>query len=599
MTVLGVDGRRFVALGRWLLSYALIGVIAGLGSIMFYFCCQVGVHYFLDFLAGYRPPAPAGEPPVFAEFATPFRRWALILVPALGGLVSGIIVYLFAPEAEGDGTDAVIEAYHRKQGFLKGRVPFVKNIASFICLGSGGSGGREGPITQIGGGFGSFLATKLGLTERERRIMLSAGMAAGVGSIFRAPLAGAIFAAEVLYKDAEFESEVLIPAGISSVVAYCVFCLVFGWGSLFQTENYVFNDPRQLVPYAVLAVVVSLAAVAFIRVYYKVFEFFKSVRAVPQYVKPAIGGMLTGCIGFFLPQTLAFGYGYIQMALDGKMTVPALLGAGLGKMVTTSFTIGSGGSGGVFGPSIVIGASLGALVGQFFHWVMPDIVTQPGAFVIVGMAGFFAAVSKTPFATIIMVSEMTGSYRLLLPALLVCTLGFVFSRKWTIYQKQVSSRIDSPAHAGDFIVNVLEGITVESLRDKVRTVVTVQESMRFKDFLETFSREEQHYFPVVDSRNKLSGIFSINDIRHQLFDDSINDLVIMKDVARSAIISTRFSEDLNTVLRKFTARNIDMLPVVEENDPQELIGMLSRRDVIQLYNQKISDLTKVEERDIF
>ncbi|MDO9462317.1 MAG: chloride channel protein, partial [Deltaproteobacteria bacterium] len=497
------------------------------------------------------------------------------------------------PEAEGHGTDAAIEAYHKKRGFIRARVPIIKTLASFMTLGTGGSGGREGPIAQIGAGFGSFLATRLKLSARERRIMLAAGMAAGVGSIFRAPLAGALFAAEVLYKEAEFESEVLIPAGISSVVAYCVFCLVFGWGSLFSAHDFVFNDPRQLFPYSVLALILAGASFLYVKIFYGIHDIFKRIK-LPNYIKPAIGGFLTGCIGFFLPQTLAFGYGFIQMTLNNLVTIPVLVAVGLGKILTTSLSIGSGGSGGVFGPAMVIGACLGAAVGQAFHYLMPDIVQQPAAFAIVGMAGFFSAASKAPFSTIIMVSEMTGSYHLLLPALLVCTLAFIFSRKWTIYQKQVPSRIDSPAHAGDFLTDLLEGLTVRSLENKIRKFVTVQENVKFKDFLYTFSHAEQHYFPVVNSQNKLTGIFSINDIRHHLFEHDLDDLVIMKDIAWSEIITTHFSEDLNTVLRKFTVKNIDMLPIVREDNPQELIGMLSRRDVIELYNQKVSDLQRLK-----
>lgn len=589
-----MDKKHFWALGKWFFNYVLIGVIAGCGAIIFYFLCQVGLHYFLDFLAGYRPPHPGGEAPLFGEFTTPFRRWALLVVPALGGLISGWLVYTFAPEAEGHGTDAAIDAYHRKGGFIRGRIPIIKTLASFLTLGSGGSGGREGPIAQIGAGFGSFLATRLKLSDRERRIMLAAGMAAGVGSIFRAPLAGALFAAEVLYKEAEFEAEVLIPSGISSVVAYCVFCLVFGWGSLFNTHDFVFRDARQLFPYSVLSLVLAGAAFLYVRIFYGVHDIFKKID-LPNHIKPAIGGLLTGCIGFFLPQTLAFGYGFIQMTLDNQIAIPTLVAVGLGKILTTSFSIGSGGSGGVFGPAMVIGAALGAAVGQGFHYLMPDIVQQPAAFAIVGMAGFFSAASKAPFSTIIMVSEITGSYHLLLPALLVCTLAFVFSKKWTIYHKQVPTRVDSPAHAGDFITDILQGITVRNLEDKLRKVVTVPENMRFRDFLHTFSHAEQHYFPVVNSQDKLTGIFSINDIRHYLFDHDLDDLVIMKDIAWPQIISTHFSEDLNTVLKKFTVKNIDMLPVVKEGDPQELTGMLSRRDVIELYNQKLSGLKRLRE----
>ena len=243
--------------GKWTIYFIGIGIIAGFGAVIFHYLCQIGIHYLMDMMAGYRPPPPAGEHHLFPPTTTPLNRWILLILPAIGGIFCGWLVYTFAPEAEGHGTDAAINAYHNAGGFIRARVPVIKTIASAITLTTGGSGGREGPIAQIGAGFGSFLATILKLSPRERRIMMAAGVGAGVGSIFRAPLAGALFAAEVLYRDPEFESEVIIPAGISSVVAYCIFCLVFGWGSLFQSPDFHFQNPLELGPYIILALVLA------------------------------------------------------------------------------------------------------------------------------------------------------------------------------------------------------------------------------------------------------------------------------------------------------------------------------------------------------
>ena len=431
--------------GLWTLYFIGIGIIAGIGAIIFHYLCQVGVHIFLDMMAGYRPPAPAGEHHLFPPGSRDFNRWILLLLPAFGGILSGWLVYTFAPEAEGHGTDAAINAYHNTGGLIRARVPIIKTIASAITLTTGGSGGREGPIAQIGAGFGSFLATKLKLSRRERRIMMAAGIAAGVGSIFRAPLAGALFAAEVLYRDPEFESEVIIPAGISSVVAYCLFCLVFGWGTLFESPDFKFQNPLELGPYVILALVLSATGALYVKSFYGVTRFFQTLR-IPNHIKPAIGGLCTGIIGFFLPQTLAFGYGFAQQAIHNELTIPFLLFLAIGKVLTTSFSIGSGGSGGVFGPSIVIGGAMGGAVGRLFHQVMPGIVTEPGAFVVVGMAGFFTAVSNTPISTIIFVSEMTNSYHLLLPSLLVCSVAYLISQRWTIFSPsgEKSPRLSRP-----------------------------------------------------------------------------------------------------------------------------------------------------------
>ena len=574
---------------KWTLYFVLIGIIAGLGSVVFHYLCQLGLHYFMDLAAGYRPPPPAGEHHLLLPTSTPFNRWILFFLPAAGGIISGWLVYTFAPEAEGHGTDAAIDSYHTAGGFIRGRVPVIKTIASAITLTSGGSGGREGPIAQIGAGFGSFLATKLKLSERERRIMMAAGIGAGVGSIFRAPLAGALFAAEVLYRDPEFESEVIIPAGISSVVAYCLFCLFFGWGSLFESPNFVFRNPLELGPYIVLALALVFTGVIYIKSFYGITRLFKSWN-IPNHIKPAIGGLCTGAIGFFLPQTLAFGYGFAQQALYNELTIPFLLCLAFGKILTTSFSIGSGGSGGVFGPSIVIGGAMGGVVGLIFHQIMPGIVTAPGAFVVVGMAGFFTAVSNTPISTIIFVSEMTNSYHLLLPSLLVCSVAYLASKKWTIYVKQVKSKIDSPAHAGDFFVDILQTIKVKDLMEQVKKVELIPQNMQFIEFKKYFSATNQHYFPVMDKRGRLISIFSSTDIRAVLFSSDIEHLVVMEDIGTSDIIVTTMTDDLNTVLQKFTIKNIDSLPVVQEDDHGILIGMLNRREVINFYNRKLREI---------
>ncbi len=574
---------------RWLMYFVLIGVIAGAGAIVFQVLCETGMRFLLDQLAGYRPDTAGGEEPLFAHSDTVFNRWILLFLPALGGLVSGWIVYTYAPEAEGHGTDAAIDAYHNKGGVIRPMVPLVKTIASAITLTSGGSGGREGPIAQIGAGFGSFLGARLGFSARERRIMLAAGVAAGVGSIFRAPLAGALFAAEVLYRDPEFEAEVLIPAGISSVVAYCLFCLVFGWGTLFHSPDFAFNNPLELGPYILLAGILTGVSFFYVHVFYGVRDLFRHIP-LPLHLKPALGGLLTGLVGFFLPQTLAFGYGLLQKALFGELGALILLFIAFGKILTTSFTISSGGSGGVFGPSVVIGGCLGGAVGQAFQSFVPFMAADPAAMAVVGMAGFFTAVSNAPISTIIFVSEMTNSYQLLLPSLLVCLLCYQFARRWSIYEEQERNKMASKAHAGDFFVDILQAYRVADLKDQIQTVSTVPETMSFAEFKDFYTQTNQEYFPVVDEGGELTSIFSISDFRAILFSPDVEDLVVMKDIGTSDLITTTLSEDLDTVMGKFTRKNLESLPVVQEDNPRRLQGMLRRKEVIAFYNQRVSEI---------
>ncbi len=315
---------------------------------------------------------------------------------------------------------------------------------------------------------------------------------------------------------------------------------------------------------------------------------------VPNHIKPAIGGLMTGIIGFFMPYTLAFEYGMAQEAIFNQLTIPVLLGLALGKIFTTSFSIGSGGSGGVFGPSVVIRGAIGGAVGQFFHMFLPTVVTQPGAFVIVGMAGFFTAVSNTPISTIIFVSEMTNSYHLLLPSLLVCSVCYLLSTKWSIYENQVKSRVDSPLHAGEFMIDILQTIKVEKLKHLIKNVRCLNQDMPFSQFKQIFQTTKQRYFPVMKDQGELCGIFSSTDVREVLFSNELEQLVVMKDIMVSTMITTTLSEDLNTVLLKLTKKNIDALPVVDEDDPGKFIGMLYRRDIIAYYNLHVAKIRESE-----
>ena len=453
----------------------LVGIIAGIGAVVFFTACQVVVHYALDGMAGYRPHAPTGESSIFSDTLQVFCPWLLLIVPTLGGILSGWLVFTFAPEAEGHGTDAVIAAYHHPHGRIRPRVPLVKLIASALTIGTGGSGGREGPIAQIGAGFGSFLGSVLRLKPVDRRVLMAAGMGAGVAAIFRAPLAGALFAAEVLYRSSDFESEVLLPAALSSITAYCTFGLVFGWQPLFSLppellSSLTFHEPLQLVFYLILALFLVVLAMLYGRTLYGLTYLFHRLPLKPHF-KPALGAFLSGLVGLALYfclggqrqvlAVLSFGYGVLQDA----MTLPAsaegslmlaliLLAVAFGKIMTTGLTIGSGGSGGVFGPSMVIGGCGGGAIGILLHRLWPGAVPHPASFVIVGMAGFFAAAAKTPFSTLLIVCEMTGNYNLLLPTLWVCALCFLLADEQSIYRSQAESRLRSPVHQGDYVRQV-------------------------------------------------------------------------------------------------------------------------------------------------
>lgn len=600
------------ASGKWFVLSALVGVIAGLGAITFQVTSQFVTHYSLGKYAGYVPHEPAGETPLFQHPQTQFSPWKLLAVIAAGGLASGFLVFTFAPEAEGHGTDAAIEAFHHKRGFIRGRIPLIKMLASAITIGTGGSGGREGPIAQIGAGFGSFLATKLQLPARDRRILLAAGMGAGVGSIFRAPLAGALFAAEILYRDADLESEVIVPAAISSIVGYSVFSMFLPAEKRFMPLfgdhlQYSFSTPWELVPLTILAGVLVVVGIVYIKTFYGTHRLFKRVPVIRQF-RPVIGAFLAGvcALGLYYATgrneralaVLSTGYSALQKSVENAehLGISLLLLIALMKIVTTSLTIGSGGSGGVFGPSMVIGGCVGGAVGMLFHNIWPSVVPNPEVFAIVGMAGFFSGCAHAPISTIIMVSEMTGDYELLIPTMWVSTLCFVLCHRWTLYEKQVPSRIESPAHRGDFIVDVLEGIKVSDVSLVQRT--TIPESMSLKEILQLIPESRQNYFPVMDRNGLLVGIFSTDDVRSYLYDETIWNLAVARDVMTTKLILLRPDDDLNTALRRFTELNLDEIPVIDGlGSSRKLLGMLRRKDAIACYNRKLIEQTKAKMDD--
>ncbi len=580
--------RKWLQLRRLLLLAIPTGIIAGLGSVVFFVALDFAHHIFLDAMAGYRPQEPGGEHSLFAPTTQSFIRWMLLVVPTLGGLISGWLIYTFAPEAEGHGTDAALESYHFKDARIRARIPLIKTIASAITIGSGGSGGREGPIAQIGAGFGSVIAQKLHLSTQERRILMMAGMSAGIGSIFHAPLAGAIFAAEILYRDIDMEYELLVPSAITSVIAYCVFSLFFGFGTLFITPNYEFDYAGEILPYTILAIAVAYAARFYAHSFYYIRDLFLKLP-VTNHLKPAIGGFLTGVIGYFLPGAIYTGYGVLQQAFIGKLTVATLLLISLGKVFATAFSIGSGGSGGVFGPSVVIGGTLGGAVGLMLKKFMPTLVPHPEAYVIVGMAGFFASAASTPFSTVIMVSEMTGNYALLLPSVWVSTLAFLLKGKKGIYEKQLTTRFDTPIHHGDFLLGILARLTVHEILGRIKEgqPEPIPEDWSLRELVAYMSKFPASSFVVVDKNGSYKGVVHAQAVRHAVTFEGLDAKVKVKDLVESRPIIYPWNS-LATALKKMAEEKTDELVVLSDRTKEKRPrGLITRADILKAYDKAI------------
>ena len=563
-----------------LLSIA-VGVVAGVGAVAFDHLLTLALEA-LHLITGYMEPGRGAASNLATQITAKHSYWFLV-IPALGGLASGILVYTLAPEAEGHGTDAMIEAFHQKGGQIRKRVPIVKIIASALTIGSGGSAGKEGPIAQIGSGFGAFLSSTLKLKPRDQRILVLAGAAGGIGAIFQAPLGAALFAPEVLYREEEFEYEGILPCIISSIVAHSLYSEVFGRRALFFPGKVEFSLTSELVPYALFGVLCALVGFLYVRVFYGLRDKFFLPLRINRMLKPAVGGLMLGVISFLSPAILDGGYGWIQMAMEGKILWYVMLLLVFLKILATSCTISSGGSGGVFGPSVFIGAMLGGAFGFLGHKLAPGWVIHPNSFMLVGMGGFFAGVAKVPIASIIMACEMSSSYTLLVPLMLVSSISYLLLRKVSLYEKQLTSRLASPAHVTEFSRGLLERIYVHEAT-KMREVCRIPEEMPFGEMVKIMVNSREIYFPVVDRNGKMSGILSINDIREFMFEESINHLIVARDVATPNVARVLWNDTLQQALDKMAVLNVDELPVVREEARDEIVTMITKRDIINYYH---------------
>jgi CIC family chloride channel protein len=476
-------GRRFVGrtmsgvrsapyLRKWMILGTLIGLVAGLGALLFYDGLHLATRLLLTDIGGFTPASTAGEGGVHAasHFARP---WAIPLVVGGGGLIAGLLVFTWAPEAEGHGTDAAIHAVHTNPKGVRPRVIAVKLLASALTIGSGGSGGREGPTAQISSGFGSVLARVLNLTPADSRICVSAGIASGIGAIFRAPFGGALLGVELLYTD-DAEIEALIPSVVATVVAYAVFGAAVGsFTPIFGTHSGAqISHAWELALFIVVGLACGFIGRLYTRTFYWLTDSFRAWR-FPQALKPALAGLAVGALGLAVPGVLGTGYGQLQQELDLhqllSMSIWVVLLIPFAKILATGLSIGSGGSGGIFGPGMVVGGATGAALWRLGH-VAGIASHDQVAFVIVGMAACFGAIAHAPISVLLMVAEMTGSLALLPPAMVALVVASLVVGETTIYRSQLRRRADSPAHRFNFGLPATSSTPVTEVMNRPKLV---------------------------------------------------------------------------------------------------------------------------------
>ncbi len=507
-----------------------------------------------------------------------------VFIPAMGGVFVGFIIQFVASEAKGHGVPEVMEAISLRNGIIRPRVVFAKLFASAVYIASGGSVGREGPVIQIGSAVGSSLGQLFKVNPKRMRTFVACGAASGIAAAFNAPVAGALFAVEIILGD--FAVPQFSPVVISSVMATVVSRHFLGDFPAFEVPKYHMGSPAELGFYVVLGFLAAGVALLFIKTLYKSEEFFDNLKW-PEPVKAGLGGMSIGLIGIFFPQIFGVGYDTITSALNGSLIWQVALGLVFLKIIATSLSLGSGGSGGIFAPSLLMGAVLGAFYGSVIAQYFPDLQIYPGAYALVAMGGVVAAATHGPITAILIIFEMSGDYKIILPLMITCIIATIIAmrvKKESIYTLKLKLR-GINLHGGREI-NVLKSLHVSDVYR--RSVETLDESVPFPDIVEKMANSRHSFFYIVDKKNNIPGSISLNEIRQTIIDyENLKNLLIAKDIMNPEVVTVSIDDNLDDVMKKFGRNNIDEFPVISEKDGRKIVGSIWQRDVIEIYNRQI------------
>jgi CIC family chloride channel protein len=552
---------------RWLLIFSiLVGALTGVGGFLFTRLIQFFTHLF------------------FSQNSS-FGSWkhlSVIFIPALGGLLVGPLVTYLAPEAKGHGVPEVMYAVARLKGKIRPVVALVKAIASSICIGSGGSAGKEGPIVQIGSGIGSSIAQVFKFSPEFTKVLVACGTAGGISATFGTPIAGVMFAMEVILND--FAARAFTMVVISSVTASVVAGASLGKHAFFNAPGYELVSSWELLFYAILGVLAAVVARLFVKVLYGLEDFFDKL-SIPRPLKPALGGLALGLLGFFLPQIFGTGHEVTEAALWQKLSVVLLILLMFGKILATSLTLGSGGSGGVFSPSLFIGAMFGGSLGRFFNYLFPTITAGYGAYSMVGMAAVFAGATHAPITAILILFEMTGDYRIILPVMVATVISTLFASalsRETIYTIKLLRRgVDL---AADQEAGVLTKYHVSDIMSF--PVESIVESIPLSEMVEKLSSTRHSGFPVVNEKEDLVGIITHEEIYESIpFHEELGKVVRVLDVMRLSPTVAFPEERLDQAVQKLNQSGIDRLPVVLKENPKKLVGIFTHADILKAYRR--------------
>ena len=555
-----------------LILAALLGFLAGFASTFFRWMIE-----FFESIFSVKGFSLAGIPPQTYPFLLP-------LMPMLGGLFIGLICKYFPNAVKENGVHKVMYAVALNDGKVRKRTIASCAVTSSITIGSGGSAGREGPTVQIGAAVGSTIGQLLHLSTERMRVLVGCGAAAGIAASFNAPLAGVLFALEIILGD--FTIHTFSPIIIASVIGTVTGRALEGNEVTFNVPVHELVHPTEIIFYLALGMLCGIVARLFTFMYFYIQQVFEEKLKTADIYKPAIGGLIVGMISIFMPQILGNGYDVMEQALTGQMFWGLAFLLVFMKIICTSITLGSGGMGGVFAPSLFIGAMVGTAFGSSVHFIFPTLSASAETYSVVGMGAVAGAVMQAPLTNILMLFELTNDYTLILPIMATCiAASYTYQRftKHSIYMQNLLNKGINIRHGRE--ASIMNSIKVQDVMST--DITTIAQEMPFRKILETISYSKNFYFPVLDNRGDMTGILSFSDIREVIFEEQLGDLLVAGELANTKVYSLTPQQNLNEAMEIFSQLDVDQLPVVRREDKSKVIGMLARGDMMASYNRAI------------
>lgn len=550
----------------------IIGVLAAVGALFFRTLIEIFQHYLW----------PSGT--TFLEQVVNSPWWQRVLIPTAAGFIVGPVITFLVPEAKGPGVPVVIEAVTTWQSTIRHRVTVLKALVTSFLIGSGASVGREGPIVQIGASIGSSLAQLFRLDPALRRVCLACGAAAGISATFNAPIAGTLFAVEIILLDIEIGhiSHIII----SSVIA-SVFARVF-WGEFptFDVSSFQLTSYWELVVYLMLGLIAGLLAIVFVWLIYTTDNMFSRLK-IPEWTKPTIGGLFLGLIGLKFPYVLGVGYETVNLALDSSLILKAAILVLVAKTLATSVCIGSGMSGGIFAPSLVLGATLGTIVGLITTHLFPDLTLSPSDYALVGMGAVVAGTTLAPITSILTIFELTYTYQIILPLMVACIASTIVVRflfGYSAYEMKLLKKGTTIVRGHD--ISILRTMLVKDFIS--RNFESLEDTMPFSEVMDQAIESSYPHFVVLNSKEELVGVLSLRDLRPFLIKfDELKDSMIAADFMTKDVVTVLINDTLEKALLLFEKHRIAFLPATAPDNNRKVLGILKKDDLLQAYQERV------------